>query len=862
MPKTLIKAIFLVPLLALISAAHPATSASRTYDYNLPSQELSQALSRLAFQSETQVLFSAENVANKTSNPVVGSYTFEVALEKMLLGSGLSYRKDTRNTWLIGQSNLSNEDCGNGCQEDDDQFADEDDNVIEEFIVTARMREEQLQEAPVTVNVIKGDSLSPRRINDADDLASVFPNLSLKVASPINTGFSIRGVGTDNFHSNANPAVGFYMDEISLITPFTGEYPLFDIERVEIMRGPQNTLFGRNTTGGAVALISNKPVVGNPSNGYARITSGNNGRLEFEGALETGINEKASIRIAAQSQHQDALFENLSGDDLGGKRRESARLQLAWDYSKRAEFLFSVSVSNGGGSLPGRRAIGAFAANGLGRCALLGRGGVDRLFGGQTNCAANDPRSGELINVSTEEWNLVDQIGPSNTDIDFFGGSVRFNYLSENFQFSSITSYDETSVIMDTINASATPYQTFYAGNVGDWQVFSQDFRFTSVGTDSPRWIIGTHLAKENDFLATPLREIDLFEHVSHDQEVSVISYYGHVEFDLSERFAVSIGVRHTFDQKKSDSQVVIFEDPSVPVDQTLSIEERIAIAENIPACLQENCSRSFPLRQDSDALGATLLLDYTWSENLLLYAAYSRGFKFGGFNMRGSAFSESNNQASVKPEFLDSFEVGLKSSPWKKRLVVNASVFYYLWKDQQKFESNQVTGVAAFLNIPRSELVGAELEIRWRAMQTLYAELAAGWIDSELLDAGELQSVEEGIDLNLTPGFTLNALIGNDFRFGSNTMTLQIDAQYSSEKYAFLVDDPAGRIDETLFLNGRLFYSFGSKQEYKMTIFANNITEEKTCGDISRLGVLTNTIVCTPNYGGITYGASMELVF
>src|SRR6186713_2479394 len=147
--------------------------------------------------------------------------------------------------------------------------------ALDEVLVTAQKREQNIQDVPIALDAVSRDAIIAQRISGPDDLIKMLPNLSLKTASAVNSGFAIRGVGTQNFHLTAQQAVGLYFDEVSQVTPFTSQLGLFDMERIEVLRGPQNTLFGRNTTGGAVNFISRRPDPKEGTNGYAQVNVGN-----------------------------------------------------------------------------------------------------------------------------------------------------------------------------------------------------------------------------------------------------------------------------------------------------------------------------------------------------------------------------------------------------------------------------------------------------------------------------------------------------------------------------------------------------------------------------------------------------------
>ena len=248
-------------------------------------------------------------------------------------------------------------------------------SLIEEVVVTAQKREESVQDVPIAISAMNQNQLDALNVKNTDDLLKAFPNLSVKPGGASNTGFSIRGVGTDNFHVTANQAVGQYMDEVTLISPFVSQFGLFDLERVEVLRGPQNTLFGRNTTGGAVNIISKKPEIGGELDGYVYTRVGNEGRLDYEGAINVPMGDTLAARAAFQSRNRGGIYNNLvDGSQIGDEERHSGRIQLAWEPNDKFRVLANGHANFARSDNIPYKAIGLFAANGIDPCPLLGSG--------------------------------------------------------------------------------------------------------------------------------------------------------------------------------------------------------------------------------------------------------------------------------------------------------------------------------------------------------------------------------------------------------------------------------------------------------------------------------------------------------
>src|SRR5688572_24992928 len=272
----------------------------------------------------------------------------------------------------------------------------EDATALEEVVVTAQKREQNIQEVPIAIDALSRDTILAQRIAGPDDLVKLLPNLSLKTASAVNSGFAIRGVGTNNFHLTAQQAVGLYFDEVSQVTPFTSQLGLFDMERIEVLRGPQNTLFGRNTTGGAVNFITRRPNPEDGTNGYINANLGNFGRLDGEGAVGFALGETFAIRAAAQIQNRDGVFTDVeSGDKIGSTDRKSARLGLGWTPSDASEAWLSVHYGESDPKRVPRKATGRFLADNVTPCPNNTTGAPQ--FDGASDCFARN-KTGVLYN--------------------------------------------------------------------------------------------------------------------------------------------------------------------------------------------------------------------------------------------------------------------------------------------------------------------------------------------------------------------------------------------------------------------------------------------------------------------------------
>ena len=749
---------------------------------------------------------------------------------------------------------------------------------IEEIVVTAQKREESVQNVPIAINVLAGDQLSRLNVVDSNDLTRLFPNFSLKQAHQVNTGFTIRGVGTDNYHPIAQPSVGTYIDEVSLVSPYASSFQLFDMDRVEVLRGPQNSLFGRNTTGGAINFISRKPEVGAGTNGYLRAKAGNAGRIDFEGALGAPLGDNAALRIAAQSLNRDGVFRNLvNGEKRGDVARYAARAQLAWQPSDETDVLFSIRTGYNRSDVMPWRAIGVFDANGVDRCPLLDDG--ISQWQGPSQCVALNPATGELVNVSTDNWHDVYDVTAKIADADIEALSLRVDHDYDNFTLTSLTSYDLVSVLLAYNNGAAAPFMNFWAGQQGDWEVFTQEIRLTSIGDGPMRWIAGGFYSTETDDIAVLVRNgaigtppFTVLPSVDLDQDVDILSAYGQIEYDASDQMTLTVGLRFTDDNKAAASTVRVAAgtdtgDPTgtrLPDDAIIPIEQRRLLSAGGAACPPPPlpCQNTIPVAQNLSEWGGKIGVDYRFRDDVMGYASYSRGFKSGAFDTRALAAFVGTADQPTGPEFLDAFEAGVKSTLADGTLELNAALFFYLWDDLQVFDSDPVTGAPAFINVPETEILGAEAELRWAPGDGWYVQGGLGLLDSEIIEAPGFVTVTEGAAVNLSPEVSLNGLIIRDIELANSTLSLQTDFRYISEMNSLLTGVQEGIIDAAFFINARAAWVFGADGQYTLSAWGDNLTGVETCYDTENIGALTFTHICQPNEGMAFYGIEFQIDF
>ncbi|XPF93286.1 TonB-dependent receptor [Colwellia sp. RE-S-Sl-9] len=752
---------------------------------------------------------------------------------------------------------------------------------LEIIEVRSTKRVESVQSVPIAMNTLSGEELVKNGVDDINDITTLFPNISVSSNSQVVAQYRIRGVGTSNFQSNAVSAVGLYYDEVVLPTPFSSSIGIYDLEQVEVLRGPQNTLFGRNTTGGAVNFISKKPDVGTGEvEGYSRLTVGSFDKRDFEGAVNIPLGDDWAARISMQSNNRGDVFKNLVAeqDDVGGIERHSGRIQLIWEPSDNTNLLFNIHSGVNRSDAGYGKANGIVDPNG-GNCFENGLVTVLQLadFESENSCVTqiSGPFGpGEQANTSTDDWRSLYSVSSNTGNIDIFGGFVKLKHNFNDMSFTSISSYDSTEVYFRE-DEGAAPFDTFHPTQDVEFDSYSQELRLQSDGDGPFRWMAGYYYfydKSEQMVAATVALKSGSLEplHTSLsavvlEQKNTVNSLYGKFDYEFSPKWDLSFGLRWTDEEKEGDRTGIVT-GPGVGTgnfghDYTLN--EVLAFDKVI--------------RTDSNTLvnekvGYNLMLTYQASRDVMLYGSMANGFKAGSFDIRALAITTwgTEDEQEVQPETLDSIEVGFKSLLLDRNLKLNVSYFMYDFHDLQVFAVQN--GIPGLFNIPETELSGFDVEITYVPDPDWQINAGLGYLDSEIVDNGNISSFEEGGELSQSPKFTANMQIVRDIELDSGLIQLQATYRYVGERLSQLPDTGVGDLDSENWLNLRGSYIFGDDSQYELTLFVDNVTGVKSCSESQALSGPSGAgagepgptwvVKCTPNEGEALWGISGSINF
>lgn len=686
--------------------------------------------------------------------------------------------------------------------------------TLDAITVTARRREETLQDVPVSVSAFSEDRLRDLQADDISGIQYSVPNLTLEQGDASNAVIFLRGIGQNDSLAFVESGVAVYLDDVFVSRSQAAFLDTFDIERIEVLRGPQGTLYGRNSPGGAVKFISKAP----PQDLEAYLEVGG-GRFDFltaKGSVGgTLVDNLVRGRVAFSATGHDGFSRNsfLGGRD-GDSESYAGRGSLLFTPRDDIDITFTVDgkVSRPDTSRSPVRVTDLVAFEDP-----FGAPGMPTVFG---------PNENNFV-VETNANGL--------NDLTSYGFTAKVDWrLSPSWTLESITSYREMEfdLVLDT---DGSPLPVLDVVLFQDQEQFSQELR---AGYDAGRGLTftgGVFFFHDSDLTLAgfDLSAAGVFgfpvvafgfptsQLADTDQDTDSIAVFGHATIDLTDRANLELGLRYTYDEKTSKRRFENFFDPDLQVTQ------------NFPPFLSGVGvpGPEFRGKKNWDAFTPRVALSYAISDDAMAYGSVSRGFKSGGFD--GRANSGFGFQP-FSPEKVWAFEGGVKSSWFANRLTANAAYFYNRYRDLQvtSFGQDPDSGFfqSLFTNAAAARIQGVELDLAARPLDALTLNATVGFMDAEYrkfeaLVNGEVTDVSDRSLIN-TPRW--NASLGATIErsVGSNHLArLHVDAAYRGDVANEITDSPELRQDEYVIVNA--FVSLTTyDQRWEVRAGAKNLTD------------------------------------
>ncbi|MEM1261931.1 MAG: TonB-dependent receptor [Pseudomonadota bacterium] len=819
--------------LALLLATSTAQSSEATdvVQFDIPAQRADMALMAFAEQADLTLVFSVEEVRDKQANAVSGRFTLAQAANLLLDGTGLNATfgselvlKVVDSAAAEPQGSDMNEKpekrgilagiaaalvgAGAGAQEasTDSQFA------LDEIVVTAQRREEGVQSIPLAVTALDRTRLTRAGVLSPDRLELLTPNLTFS-QSGSSPRFSLRGVSATGAELNADPVVGVFVDGVYQSRTAQAMAGFVDLERVEVVRGPQGTLYGRNTTGGSINLISRKPSVEDYEFGM-QATAGDFSHFNVRGFVNVPINDRVAFRFAGLHEVRDGWAENLNlPDDTNNDEDQNYfRGSLLVDVSERAELLFRANywIQDGQGS-----GFNAYKVRGT---ALE----FDGAFNFENNFAFFGT-GGDPGGNPSEPHEYSDNL-PGVRDIEQLQLSMDFTYDFGSVTFKSITSLNEFDRFIFR-DADYTEVDIFDVVLEDEVTTFTQEIQLASNETDPLSWVIGAF------FLNDEIDENLVFGNGAESAffvpgsdfinrvgflETDSIAVFGQATWTIKPSLRLTTGIRWTEDEK------------------TFRIDSN-----GFPAPFQTSGTVDF-----SDVTWR-FALDYDLSEQTLLYGYIAKGFKSGGFNLTPNPAFDS--------ETVITYELGAKHTI-RDLGFLNFAAFFNDFDDLQVNSFDPDLNSSFVRNAATATSSGLEVEMElspgdvWRLVGSvayLNAEYDDFVVDNPLAAGVNLVSLA-GRTPPRAPGYSAKLAVSRDFRLpNGSTLTPLVQLFYSDEYFQTEFNQELDRQDSFSRTDIRLFWQAENSQ-WSAEAFITNISDE----DVLINGVYGPGNTMFANYG------------
>ncbi|HEX5648954.1 MAG TPA: TonB-dependent receptor [Steroidobacteraceae bacterium] len=691
--------------------------------------------------------------------------------------------------------------------------------ALEEVIVTATKQAVALEDTPAAISAVTADAMGPGGIQEIRDLAVSVPNLSVGDQFGVNRTF-IRGIGMTSIDLGADGAVAFLQDGSMIPRPSAQLAGFYDLEQVEVLRGPQGTLYGRGATAGVVNMVTKKPT--EELDGYLNYTLGNYAATTVEGAVGGPLSASGVLmgRLSGRFDKREGYGTNLfTGTDVDDRNAQAYRaslrirpsetldINLVGDYFKESDYNYAFHY--------------------FGTTVVPEDGLAHNLLGGQTifDYYAERGRKADLRNIVSDIDPTNDRDGTSVT------GIVDWEF-GDGWSVKSVTAWrDFDRYLVDDLDSSDI---NMYGRNnyVETSESWSQDFTLAGEGAGI-EWLAGANYFKEELHGEVQVPTINLglvfglpadtfddgFYWQNGDVDIEAYGLFVQGKYSFTDAFSVTLGARYNYEERQGsgyfrfDALGVL-----VPTDQG----------------------------KDWDKVTPKLLLEYQTANDSLLYAQFTQGFKSGVINV-GSL-----NEV-IDPEFVDAYEIGYKTSFGDGRVSLRTAAFYYDYTDLQVGFVNEQS-VVQTVNAASAENTGVELELTARATENLSVDFSATWLNAEYTEfvTGDYRQNFAQVDLSgnklqNAPEYTLRLAL--DYRQpvgAAGALVGRLEGSYQDDVY-FTEFNNADAFQEAYgLLNVAAGYE-GSDGRWSVTGWVRNATDEF---------VISNNIITAPLYGSVRVGS------
>jgi iron complex outermembrane receptor protein len=704
------------------------------------------------------------------------------------------------------------------------------DDSLAEVIVTAERRSEKAQDVPVAITAISAAEMEQRGVRQASDIAAAVPNLIVASAygDEAQPSFALRGVTTDDFSENQSSPIAMYVDEVYKSVGALQALQVYDLDRVEVLRGPQGTLYGKNATGGAISFYSKNPSL-SQYDGYATLGVGNYDSRNVQAAVGGPIIDgvlgwRAAVFYEERKGWVDSIVPGVR--PLNGVNALAGRFSLLFKPSDEFSALLKFSASRSGGT-----PYGAHALN-------------------------NDPNvtgfSGNIGWFQNGAKYAIDK------DIRNDSASLKLEWeFAPHFTLTSVTGFDYGRWYEKSDDGGLPAYlddPNTYFSSVNS---FSQEIRISSHDTGPLNWLGGAYYGRDDVHATVQFHFFDGFpgsfalpsgqklfgfdEYNNFDQIRETKAAFFNATFAVTPTVTFRAGVRYTKDDLAVHNFYALEGGlPAAPTtllpdDTTTLWTQTIGALPPTYTQFQTGLQAQGPthpeLSQSNSNVSAKAGVDWKPTDDILTYFSFSQGYRGAAFN--GQAYNLAEELTFAKPEKLNSYEIGVKSEWWEHRAVLNAAVFHYDYRNQQFLDTFALSngGGTGFhtVNAPKSRVDGGEIEFRAKATSDLSLGASIGILQSKYVDLFLHGASRDGNRLIGAPDFSAGA--NADWRFvrlAIGDLHLQLNGNYYSKQYYDALNTERTSQDGYALVNGRIALIHSVDHQYEVAIWGKNLANKQ----------------------------------
>ena len=733
--------------------------------------------------------------------------------------------------------------------------------LMEEIVVNARGVEEGLQDAPIAVSAFTGDTLDYRGVDSLNQIERFVPSLTLQ-NNPSFGGASnsaaiyLRGVGQKEFLPTTEPGVGLSVDGVYVARSVGAILDIIDIERLEVLRGPQGTLFGRNTIGGAISIATRKPEPGGEFGGSLSAAAGTDSLLHLRGTVHIPVSDSFAIRGSLASMTQDGYVERADGIDLGDDDTFTGRVSFAFQPSDSFSALITADMTRDRENGPALELIGIDFTD-LSQLqgvvlappppmAFIHNVTTAALGPGQP-CAATDP-AGNGVTSNPASANCYDAryIGadgkdegtaPAYSETDVFGLSATLDFnLSDTLAIKSITAYRELDSDFAR-DGDHSPHRISQFEDTLDQEQFTQELQL--IGThDRLDWILGAYYFSEDgnnvntlDFTVSNFRSGGQFDNTAW-------AAFAQATYDVTDKLHLTLGGRYTDEDKSFTPDQIIYNNYYAGFSNLVPPGNPLAA---LDAPFLQAGSRILPLLEKEISISeftpmANLAFDL--SDRTMIYLTYSEGFKSGGFTQRVfppvvAGFTAPPGTPDIdliptyEPEFVEVIEAGIKLDLLDGRLRINGAVFQTDYEELQVQVFNSVAPVTR--NIGEASIEGVELELSASPADGWFIEGSLSMLNAEYdnIDTANTLILKSN-DFERVPETMASVGVSKEFLLASTgSVMLRADWSYRSETYNDAYNTPLLETDSYSLIDASVRWT-NQQGDWSVILSGRNLSDEQ----------------------------------